>query len=169
MAKNEYPLDRDELALEYHLLEAMTGTPAEPPVEELFIDEALSEYKKQLDVSPFSRARVRQALRSMSADGLVAGHRRDRRRYYTATDMGRRAYGRYKEVMILWRLEKEFGKKPTLRTITQISPRKRGQDKLYMFPMCYVRLPLAYKPIEHRFEGDREIRIYDVNLRRVKK
>ena len=168
MAEEKYPLASDELALHYHLLEAMTGTPAEPAIEKFFISDALSRIQRQLKVSPFSRPRVRQALRYMAGEGLVARHRQGRRIYYCITDSGRRAYNNYKEVMVLWQLEKRFGKKAILKTITQISLKKKGEDKLHMPSICFLHMPLAYRPVEHRFEKDREIRIFEATLRRQK-
>ncbi len=168
MAEERYPLARNELALQYHLLEAMTGTPAEPAIERFFVPEALSRIQRQLKVSPFSRPRVRQALRYMAGEGFVARHRQGRRIYYCITDSGRRAYNRYKEVMILWRLEKTFGKRASHKTITQISLKKKGEDKLHMPSICFLHMPLAYRPVEHRFEEDREIRVFEATLRRQK-
>jgi hypothetical protein len=164
MGAEKYLCGVADSALRYHLLEAMIGTSAEPSVENFFIPEALDEMQRRLKVSPFIKSRVRRALREMTADGLVAVHRRGRRGFWRVADPGRLAYA-CKEAMVLWRLEKKFGKKLTLETVTQITPRKKGQDKLYMPQICFVRMPLAFRPVEHRFEADREIRICEVFLR----
>ena len=156
----------DELAMQYHLLETMIGTPAEPPVEAFFVAEALEALEVQLRISPFVRARVRQVLRVMAHEGLVARHRQGRRVFYSATDMGRGMYNGLKEVMDIWRLEKKFGGRMTLTTVTRISRRKKGEDKLYMPRINSMHFPFKYEKIQHRFEGDREIRLYKVTERR---
>ena len=157
---------KDELAMQYHLLETIIGTPAEPPVAEFFVAEALDALKAQLQVSPFARARARRVLRAMANEGLVGQHRRDRRSCYCVTDMGRNFYARFKEVMEVWRLEKKFGERMTLTTVTRISPRKKGEDKLCLPRVNSLHFPFKYQKIQHRFEGDREIRIYKVTERR---
>ena len=157
---------KNETALQYHLLETMIGTPAEPPVDEFFVNDALDALEAQLQISPFVRSRVRQTLRNMAHEGLVARHSQGRRAFYCVTDMGRRAYNGLKEVMEVWRLEKNFGERMTLTTITRISPRKKNEDKLYMPGVNSMHFPFKYQKIQHRFEGDREIRVYKVTERR---
>ena len=156
---------KDELAMQYHLLETMIGTPAEPPVDEFFVGDVLDALQAQLRISPFARARVRQVLRAMAHEGFVARHRQGRRIFYCVTDMGRRAYNSLKEVMEVWRLEKKFGERMTLTTVTRISPRKKGEDKLYMPHVNSMHFPFRYEKTQHRFDGDREIRIYKVTER----
>lgn len=158
------PLRNGDIALKYHLLEAMTGTDVEPAIEKFGVNEALSAFKRQLRVSPFGKARTRQALREMAQDGLVVSRKDKNRQYYTITRTGREVYASYKEVMILWRMEKRFGKKLELKTITKISPRRPRQDKFHMPRICSIHLPLSFKPVRHRFEGDLEIRVCEVGI-----
>lgn len=157
-------LAKGDLALKYHLLEAMIGTEVEPPIERFRVGEALDALKRQLRVSPFGRARTRQALREMARDGLVAAKKERGRLYYEVTRPGRQAYRAYKEVMILWRMEKRFGEKLELKTITKISPRRSRQDKFHMPMICDVKMPLSFRPVRHRFEEDREIRVCEVGI-----
>lgn len=158
---------KKDIALKYHLLEAMVGTDVDPPLEKFRVSEALAGFKRQLRVSPFGRARTRRALKEMEQDGLVVERKEKNRRHYEVTKLGGGVYAAYKEIMILWRLEKRFGEKLELKTVTQITPRRPRQDKFHMPRITGVKMPLAFMPVRHRFEEDLEIRVCEVEIART--
>jgi len=157
-------LPKKDLALKYHLLEVMIGTAVEPPMAKFRVKKALRRFKKQLRVSPFSNPPVRGALREMAADGLVVAKKDKSGAHYEVAPPGREAYEKYKEVVVLWRLEKRFGEKLELKTINQISPRLPRQDKFHTPAVSNVKMPFEYKPLRHYFEEDREIRVCEVAI-----
>lgn len=153
-----------DLALKYHLLEVMIGTAVAPPVQRFRVNQALAAIRKQLRVTPFVKARVRRALDEMAYDGLVVRREDDGPAYFAVTRLGRETYARYKEVVVLWRLEKRFGEKLELTTVNRVSLRRPREDKFHMPAIGNVKMPLEYRPVRHVFEDDREIRVCEVEI-----
>jgi hypothetical protein len=157
-------LPKKNLALKYHLLEVMVGTAVEPPVAKFRVKQALRRFREQLRVSPFGNSHVSRALREMAVDGLIVAKRDRSGSYCEVTAPGRETYERYKEVEVLWRLEKRFGDKLELKTVNQISLRLPRQDKFHAPAVSNVKMPFQYTPVRHSFEEDREVRVWEVAI-----
>lgn len=154
-------LSEKDLALLYHVLKLLVGSIFRTPDDQINIDDVLRRTKEWLIITPFSRPRLQKALTALATRKLLRRVSEDGKECYRITEQGRRAYKQYREIMTLWRIEKVAGKRLKLYSVSEVLRKTHPREGDYIPDECFMDWPLKFRPIFHRFSGQRELRIYD--------
>lgn len=150
-----------DLSLHYHILKLLVGSIFRAPEDKINLDEVLESTQEWLIITPFSRPKLRKGLEALAQRNLLRVAQENGRKYYRITEAGRTAYAQYREVMTLWRVEKIMGERMKLYTVSEVIPKRTARDKDYIPDECFIDWPLKFEPIVHKFDGSRELRVYD--------
>ncbi len=131
------------------------------PEERINLDEVLESTQEWLIITPFSRPKLRKGLEALTQRKLLRPVQENGRKYFRITEAGRAAYQQYREVMTLWRVEKIMGENMKLYTVSEVIPKRTPREKDFIPDECFIDWPLKFEPIVHKFDGSRELRVYD--------
>jgi len=161
MVKKIY-LPLKDLSHNYHVLKLMTHSIYSIPTDGISPDEIIKKTKQWLGISPFNKKMLTTNLKSLNDKGFIEKEKVAKKTHFKISDKGREAYDNYVDVMMVWKLEYQYGKPFQLYTVSEVHKKSKKYASTHIPECAFYDWPLTFKPTGHNFKGSKEIRTFDV-------